>query len=299
MTATIRQVDTGGVDLSIAETGVGGRPLLLLHGFTGAKEDFADHWDWLADRGWHVVAPDLRGHGSSAHPTRPEDYGIDRFEADVMALVDLLGWDRFVLLGHSMGGMISQSISLHHPDRLDGLILMDTIAGPVTGGGLTLFVFKAAGRLFSMKTMARFARKAPPKAPESVRRLYEERPGYGDEVQAKILASSPVMARSVMSQLGTVEDRLPALRSLDLPVLVIAGEHDMPGFAAGSRAMAEAIPGADLVIIDGAAHSPQFETPEPWIEAVSGFLDALPAPRAGRPQAPKQPNSTEEGDTPR
>lgn len=296
MTATIRQVDAGGVDLSIAETGVGGRPLLMLHGFTGAKEDFADHWDWLAQRGWHVVAPDLRGHGSSAHPTRPEDYSLETFEADVMALVDLLGWGRFVLLGHSMGGMVSQAIALR-TDRLDGLILMDTIAGPVTGGGLTLLIFKSAGRLFSMKTMARFARKPPPKAPESVRRLYAERPGYGEEVQAKILASSPVMARSMMSQLGKLDDRVPALRSLDLPVLVIAGEHDMPGFAEGSRIMAEAIPGADLLIIDGAAHSPQLETPEPWIEAVSGFLDGLSAPTSARLD-PKPTTDTAEGDTP-
>ena len=46
-----------------------------------------------------------------------------------MALIDELGWDRFVLLGHSMGGMVSQAIAIHHPDRLDGLVLMDTIPG--------------------------------------------------------------------------------------------------------------------------------------------------------------------------
>ena len=62
-------------------------------------------------------------------------------------LVDDLGWDRFVLLGHSMGGMVSQAIAIHHPDRLDGLVLMDTDpAVRSSGGGLTLLVFKAAGR---------------------------------------------------------------------------------------------------------------------------------------------------------
>jgi len=54
--------------LEYAEEGAGGRPFLLLHGFTGAKEDFADHLDRWADRGWHVVAPDLRGHGGSSAP---------------------------------------------------------------------------------------------------------------------------------------------------------------------------------------------------------------------------------------
>ena len=51
-----------GIELAVLEAGAGGRPLLLVHGFTGAKEDFADHLDELAAAGgWHVVAPDLRG----------------------------------------------------------------------------------------------------------------------------------------------------------------------------------------------------------------------------------------------
>ena len=73
MTVTIRSVRTGDVSLEIAEAGAGGRPLLMVHGFTGAKEDFADFFDRLAERGWHVVAPDLRGHGASDHPSRPQD----------------------------------------------------------------------------------------------------------------------------------------------------------------------------------------------------------------------------------
>ena len=136
MTATIRPVRAGDVTLEIAEAGAGGRPLLMVHGFTGAKEDFADWCDRLAERGWHVVAPDLRGHGASDHPPAPQDYSLDLFEADVLALVDDLGWDRFVLLGHSMGGMISQAIAVHHPGRLDGLVLMDTVPdAPSVGGG--------------------------------------------------------------------------------------------------------------------------------------------------------------------
>src|SRR6185312_7649311 len=89
-TTTIRSVRAGDVTLEIAEAGIGGRPLLMVHGFTGAKEDFADYWERLAERGWHVVAPDLRGHGASDHPTRADDYSLDLLEADLMALVDEL-----------------------------------------------------------------------------------------------------------------------------------------------------------------------------------------------------------------
>src|SRR5260370_41355652 len=67
-----RHVDVGDVQLSIAEAGAGGRPLLLVHGFTGAKEDFTPWLDRLADIGWHAVALDLRGHGGGSKPT-PQD----------------------------------------------------------------------------------------------------------------------------------------------------------------------------------------------------------------------------------
>ena len=289
--ATVRRVHTGGVELEIAEAGQGGRPLLLVHGFAGAKEDFGDWWDELAERGWHVVALDLRGHGASDHPPRHDDYSLEIFEADVVALVDELGWDHFVILGHSMGGMIAQDLALHRRDRLEAIVLMDTVPGPptVSGGRVLTSFMKLMTRPAGRTLMARLVRKPPPRSPASVRRLYAHRPGYADWLQAKALATSPVMARAMLSQLGDRPDRLSALGALDLPVLLIAGEHDLPGFADATRAMASAIPGAELAILDGAAHSPQLETPDLWWSAVSGFLDALPTARTRRPDLEGSP----------
>lgn len=122
-----------GLALEVLEAGAGGRPLLLVHGFTGAKEDFADHVEALAREGWHVVAPDLRGHGASDAPSGPDRYTLKTFALDVLALADALGWVRFVLLGHSMGGMVVQHVALEAPDRLAGLVLMDTSASPLGG----------------------------------------------------------------------------------------------------------------------------------------------------------------------
>ena len=115
-----------------------------------------------------------------------------------------------------------------------------------------------------MKAMARLLRKPPPGSPESVQRLYAERPGYGEWTRSKVLATSPVMARAMMAELASLPDRVPELRSLDLPVLVIAGEHDIAGFVDGSQRMADAIPGATLAVLAGAAHYPQLETPDAW-----------------------------------
>jgi len=74
-------------------------------------------------------------------------------------------------------------------------------------------------------------------------------------------------------------DQLPALATLDLPVLVLVGALDGP-FLAASRRMAEAVPGARLVTIPDAGHSPQFENPDAWWEAVHTFLGEV-RPRFG------------------
>lgn len=126
-----RTIHLGDVKLSIAEAGAGQRPLLLLHGFTGAKEDFTDWLDPLAGAGWHAVAPDHRGHGTSSKPTSEDDYSFELLADDAGRLVDALGWNRFALLGYSMGGMVAQFIALGVPERIDALVLMDTGHGPV------------------------------------------------------------------------------------------------------------------------------------------------------------------------
>src|SRR5215469_9696260 len=126
-----RCVNLGDVELSITEAGNGQRPLLLVHGFTGAKEDFTPWLDQLAAVGWHAVAPDLRGHGGSSKPRAESEYSFELLSDDVLRLADALGWERFVLLGHSMGGMVAQFMARTALSRLAGLILMDTAPGPL------------------------------------------------------------------------------------------------------------------------------------------------------------------------
>jgi pimeloyl-ACP methyl ester carboxylesterase len=273
-----RAVQAGEVRLAIAEAGAGGRPLMLVHGFTGAKEDFADFLDALADRGWHAVAPDLRGHGASDHPGSEESYSLDRFRADLVALIDALGWERAVMLGHSMGGMIIQHLVLSSRDRVDALVLMDTAHGTLEwiendtlayGSGIVREEGMAA-LLVAQNAM----RDEDPLVTPAFLRLLEERPGYAEFCDSKLLNSAPAMWLAMTAEMVAQPDRLDRLATLDLPVLVIVGELDTP-FVAHAERMAKTIPGARLVTVPDAGHSPQFENPGAWWDAMTAFLDEL------------------------
>lgn len=263
--------------LAVDEAGVGGRPLLLVHGFTGARLDFADHLDALADAGWWVVAPDLRGHGESWQPADESAYSFDHFATDVWALVDALGWERLVLLGHSMGGMIAQVAALQRPAALDGLVLMDTTHGPLdldrALAELGAQIVREGGMPAVKAVLDSMGDDAPLSTPAH-ERLLAERAGYRELGDQKFLGSSPHMYASMLGQLLDQADRLDDLTRLDVPTLVLVGEQDEP-FLAASEAMAAAVPGARLEVIPDAGHSPQFENPDAWRKAMLDFLAGL------------------------
>jgi pimeloyl-ACP methyl ester carboxylesterase len=274
-----RTVDLGTVELAIAESGVGGRPLLLLHGFTGAKEDFTEWLDPLADAGWHVVAPDHRGHGVSSKPEEESAYSFEILAADSLALLDALGWERFALLGHSMGGMVAQFVATKSPERLTALVLMDTGHGPIQSLDATMVEAAVAiVRTQGIDALADLLADADnPLDSPAHKRLLAEKPGYAAFEDRKFRSTSPALYAPLAASFVHAADRLDDLRGLPdtLPALVMVGEQDQP-FLGPSERMADAIPDASLVVIPDAGHSPQFENPTAWWSALSRFLAALP-----------------------
>ena len=275
MLVTERQFKVGDVRLSIAEAGAGQRPLLMVHGFTGAKEDFTPWLDQLADLGWHAVAPDLRGHGASSKPAAESAYSFQLLAEDVLRLADVLGWDTFVLLGHSMGGMIAQFVARSAATRLAGLILMDTTHGPLDNLDPDLIdaavsIVRARGIDALADIMAE---QEGPLTTPAHRRLIGEQPGYAEFTDRKLRATSPGLYAAMARVFSTTADRLESLRRLPgtLPVLVIVGEQDLP-FLAPSERMATATGRGSLAIIPDAGHCPQFENPDAWWKALTAYL---------------------------
>jgi pimeloyl-ACP methyl ester carboxylesterase len=113
-----------------------------------------------------------------------------------------------------------------------------------------------------------------PLATAAQQRVLAERPGHEEFNVRKVLATAPDAYRALAMAAFDQSDRLDELAGLDVPVLVIVGEQDIP-FVEPSRRMAATIPGAVVEVIPDAGHSPQFENPEAWWVALAGFLHGL------------------------
>ncbi|MFZ4515682.1 MAG: alpha/beta fold hydrolase [Acidimicrobiia bacterium] len=265
------------ISLEIIDLGAGGStPLLLVHGFGGAKEDFADHLQALGQTR-RVVTLDLRGHGGSSKPDTPAAYSLDVLAADVVAAADALGLDRFDLLGHSMGGMLARRIVLQHGARVRGLVLMDTCPGPLPG--IEIEIADAGAELVRTHGMDELKRVLDALAeaasgPSQV--LSEQRPGYREFNDWKFAQLSPVMWATLLQEMVREPDQLHLFPGIAVPTMVMVGAQD-EAFVDSAHAMTAALPDVVLKIIPDAAHAPQFEQPEAWLAALNAFLAELDA----------------------
>jgi pimeloyl-ACP methyl ester carboxylesterase len=272
----MRITTSDGVGLAVEVAGAG-PGLLLVHGFGGAKEDFASHVPALA-RDHTVVIFDHRGHGASDKPTDDAAYSIDRLASDILEVADACQLDRFRLLGHSMGGMVGRQVPLRAPERVEALIMMDTSAGPIPGFDPALMQMAADVAFTRGKAaLKELLDLVPVLETPAYRRTLLDLPGYQEFQDRKWADSSEVMWGAMAVALAHQPDDLAALAEVvRFPMLIIVGSEDAP-FVTASHAMAEAIDGARLVIIPDAGHSPQFENPGAWIDALSRFLASVPA----------------------
>ena len=226
----------------------------------------------IADAGLFLLCvPKALGGGEIDFPTQVRI-------AEVLGLADAIGFERFVILGHSMGGMITQCLVLRAPDRIEALVLMDTSHGPLPIDPELVKLGVTVAREEGIDVVADIMGAASdgPLATEVNRRMMAEDPSYAARGDRNLRASSPAMFAAMLATFPVQPDRLAALATLSMPVLVIVGDQDAP-FIRDSERMAATIPGADLAVIPGGGHSPQLEAPAAWWEALSGFLASLPA----------------------
>ena len=247
-------------------------PLLLVMGLSGPMT----WWDvelceQLADAGFHVIRYDNRDTGRSSrirarvrrdHLVRafttgrgPAPYTMSDLARDAVGLLDHLGIDAAHLVGISMGGMIAQTVAIEHPSRVRSLTSIMSTTGRRTVGWqsptlLPRLVAPRRGSLdsfidSSLVTWAMIGSPGYPSDPEVLRaRAYE--------TFERGVSNSGVL-RQMMAIL-TQPDRTHRLRSLRVPTLVLHGLDDKMVHVSGGRATAAAVPGAELVLVDGMGH---------------------------------------------
>lgn len=120
---TQRAVAVNGVELRVTEQG-DGPPVVLAHGFPELAYSWRHQLPALAAAGFRAVAPDQRGYGGSSRPESIEDYDILHLTDDLIGILDDLGEDRAVFVGHDWGSMVVWQLSLLHPDRVAGVVGM-------------------------------------------------------------------------------------------------------------------------------------------------------------------------------
>ena len=253
-----------------------GEPLLLVPGFSMTRvmwdDDFCDR---LVRHGFKVVRMDNRDTGASSRvdhlgvpniprmfvrsvlglPLRP-GYTLEDMARDATGLMTHLGHARFHVAGTSMGGMIAQTLAIHHPARL---------------ASLTSIMSTPGGRRYSFASprALRALLQRLPSQPEAqvehfvgLFRLIGGDAVVIDEARSRRVAESLVesgpsasgSARQFAAILESAGRRRPHLRALRMPTLVVHGSRDPLLPVRGARAMARLVPGAELLIVDGMGH---------------------------------------------
>jgi pimeloyl-ACP methyl ester carboxylesterase len=119
-----KKVDAGEIRMAVHELGEG-PPVLLIHGFPELAFSWRHQLTALADAGYRAIAPDMRGYGGSDKPPAVTDYTLDRLIGDVTGLMDALGLDKAVVVGHDWGALVAWQMALTRPERMAGLIALN------------------------------------------------------------------------------------------------------------------------------------------------------------------------------
>jgi pimeloyl-ACP methyl ester carboxylesterase len=243
--------------------------LVLLHPFPLSAEAWRADADALAKR-VRVVAPSARGFGGT--PVGDGDPSIDAMADDVAAVLDGLEIPEPVVVGGlSMGGYVALSFARRHAQRLRALLLADTRAEPdseearanrdraiarVEQGDLAGFVDDLVTKLLSPRTSA-------------------ERPEIVEKVRALALSAPPRAVALALRALRDRPDARPGLGAIEVPTLVVVGEDDVLTPPSAAKAMADAIPHAELRVINGAGHLSNLEQPIAFRDAVGELISRL------------------------
>ena len=261
----LRTIEVSGVRYRVSDEGTG-PVLLLVHGFP------LDHTMWQAQieefsKTHRVIAPDLRSFGGSDGNLYA--ISMEQFADDLAELLEALTADRpITFCGLSMGGYIGFQFAIRHPQWLNRLILCDTraaadspeaaanrlkMADIVTKQGPEPVVFAMMPKLFAPQTSA-------------------QQPSLVEQVRRTVMGTAAVAIAAAHRGMAVRPDMTAALPDLNIPTLVVVGEHDAISPASEMKAIADAMPNARYELIPNAGHMAPMENSVAVNQAFRRFL---------------------------
>jgi pimeloyl-ACP methyl ester carboxylesterase len=259
-----------------------GVPLVLVHGF-GNEAHIWDDFAPLVAPHYRVIAIDQRGHGDSAHDAELR-YDYEYLVADLEAVTTALGIERFVLVGHSLGGRTSMFFAGKHPERMAGLVIVDS-APEFDVRGTTRIRQEAEARGDgSVGSVAEYQRllahNFPAGKPDALARMarHELKP-RGDgrfvrKIDPKFHAGRPQSeAEALAREKQVAKDLWAALAKITCPTLVVRGAaSDVMSPEVADKMVDDVLAKGTLAVVAQAAHSVMTDNPDGFNKAVCAFV---------------------------
>jgi pimeloyl-ACP methyl ester carboxylesterase len=251
--------------------------LVMIHGFSASTRDW-DDWIRILGPHYRIISIDLPGHGLTSAP-KGYKASIDGYADLIDSVTARLGAQKFVIIGNSMGGGTAWDFALRHPDRLDGLVLVDAAGwarpkGQDEGKGPIIFKIMrsklglAVLRQIDVKPLIGQGLKSAFVDEKLVTPALIDR--YSDFARAPghrdILMSIQSGARTPVTE--------ATMATIKVPTLIMHGRQDhLIPFAQG-QAFARVIPGSTLIAYDGVGHVPMEQIPDKSAADLDGWLKA-------------------------
>ena len=271
-----KTVNLDGVNVHYVEAGEG-PPLVLVHGLGASHVTWYENIQPLADAGFHVLAPDLPGHGDSDKP-KSINYDPPAGANLLDSFLDSIDVRRAALVGNSAGGLVSALYALEHPHRVDRLIL---VAAGGLGREMTWFL-----RLCSLPVLGEIVYQPWLQSMGQLNRkmLFHRPPRSADEVFSELdrvrslPGSRQATLRSIRSSInywGLREQRfiLDRLSQLTMPVLTVWGENDLILPVEHASSVRDALPSSLVKIIPECGHWPHMEKADEFNQLLTLFME--------------------------
>jgi pimeloyl-ACP methyl ester carboxylesterase len=257
------QLHVNGVVLHVAQRGAGSPAIVFLHYWGGSSRT----WHRVIaplERAFRTVAINHRGWGRSSAPER--GYALADMADDAQAVIESLDLERYILVGHSMGGKVAQLIASRHPSGLIGLVLV--APAPPAPLALSETVRHGMARAYDSRDSI-VATVEQVLAPE----------GLASKDLEMVIADSlagTAAAKAAWPMRASQEDITAAVSGIDVPVIVVCGAHDRaepPDIL--QRALSSCLPHAEWYVLPKVGHLLPLEAPTQLVDVIRAFIRRL------------------------